>query len=180
MADVQAWANQIAQQLFDGPQDLANEAAANVTDASGLAFFVGKPNGSSGQWTLKKLTPTELGKLVYNYLTTQSIAQQLASVLGVGVSLDSGYDLDNIKTVGDYGWGGNDEVAHAPKENSTSHMTVRKHTNGVIFQVVYTGIPAEIYTRSYNGYTLLWSSWARCDNFGCNTLAELKAALANV
>ena len=83
MADVQAWANQIAQQLFDGPQDLANEAAANVTDASGLAFFVGKPNGSSGQWTLKKLTPTELGKLVYNYLTTQSIAQQFASVLGV-------------------------------------------------------------------------------------------------
>ena len=25
-----------------------------------------------------------------------------------------------------------------------------------------------------------WSSWQRLDNFGCNTLAELKAALANV
>ena len=93
MADVQAWANQIAQQLFDGPQDLANEAAANVTDASGLAFFVGKPNGSSGQWTLKKLTPTELGKLVYNYLTTQSIAQQLASVLGEATFLT----YDNVQ-----------------------------------------------------------------------------------
>ena len=104
MADVQAWANQIAQQLFDGPQDLANEAAANVTDASGLAFFVGKPNGSSGQWTLKKLTPTELGKLVYNYLTTQSIAQQLASVLG-GLNFLGDLSLeaaDNVKTTSWY------------------------------------------------------------------------------
>ena len=102
MADVQAWANQIAQQLFDGPQDLANEAAANVTDASGLAFFVGKPNGSSGQWTLKKLTPTELGKLVYNYLTTQSIAQQLASVLGVLLCENSGgpKDLNSLNSRG--------------------------------------------------------------------------------
>jgi len=24
-----------------------------------------------------------------------------------------------------------------------------------------------------------WSSWSRIDNFGCKTLAELKAALAN-
>ena len=33
-------------------------------------------------------------------------------------------------------------------------------------------------TRDYSGTT--WSSWVRLDNFGCNTLAELKAALANV
>ena len=25
-----------------------------------------------------------------------------------------------------------------------------------------------------------WDAWTRLDNFGCNTLAELKAALANV
>ena len=25
-----------------------------------------------------------------------------------------------------------------------------------------------------------WGDWTRLDNFGCNTLAELKAALANV
>lgn len=34
------------------------------------------------------------------------------------------------------------------------------------------------YVKSFWGSG--WSSWQRIDNFGCNTLAELKAALANV
>lgn len=35
-----------------------------------------------------------------------------------------------------------------------------------------------VYGRSYWGNS--WSNWTRLDNFGCKTLAELKAALANV
>lgn len=38
-------------------------------------------------------------------------------------------------------------------------------------------ISTEVYVRYYEGS---WGSWQRLDNFGCNTLAELKAALANV
>ena len=35
-----------------------------------------------------------------------------------------------------------------------------------------------IYSRFYHNDT--WDAWHRLDNFGCRTLAELKAALANV
>lgn len=98
-------------------------------------------------------------------------------MLGGGINLNNSHDLNNIMTVGDYVWGGGSYPAHAPKVTSTSHMTVRKHANGVTFQVVYTGVPTEIYSRSYDATNTSWSSWVRVDNFGCNTAADLASLL---
>ena len=36
------------------------------------------------------------------------------------------------------------------------------------------------YVRTTQEMGTFTNDWTRCDNFGCNTLAELKAALANV
>lgn len=86
MADpIKVWQND-AQQLFEMNQDLASVNAAGVESDGQLAFFVGKPT-TGNQWTLKKITPNELGKLVYDYLTSSSIASQLASVLGASANL---------------------------------------------------------------------------------------------
>ena len=171
--DIQAWANQLAQQLFDGPQDIANETANNVTDASGLAFFVGKPSSNNnGLWELKKLTPTELSKVVYNYLTSANVASQLAQVLGEAQTLSSG-DCNNITAPGVYDLKRN--VLNQPFSYTT--MVVYKRGN-TIHQVGYDADNNQSAYRLFDGTT--WKPWARTDNFGCNTLAELKAALANV
>ena len=56
-------------------------------------------------------------------------------------------------------------------------MVVYKRGN-TIHQVGYDADNNQSAYRLFDGTT--WKPWARTDNFGCNTLAELKAALANV
>lgn len=82
MSEIKAWGS-VAQQLDKMNVDVASMTAANVSQASGDVFFVGRPNQDGQTWSLKKITPEEMGKLIYNYLTSSSVAAQLAAVLGV-------------------------------------------------------------------------------------------------
>ena len=82
MSEIKAWANTVGQQIENMNVDLVAQTAAGVSEASGDVFFVGRPAQNGTDWILKKITPTELEKMVYNYLTSNSIAPQLAAVLG--------------------------------------------------------------------------------------------------
>ena len=90
-------------------------------------------------------------------------------------------DLNDKKTTGLYG------VSPAPATWETLHYPCNEW--GVFRVIQCTGYPYGILQElySYGGskyqrafYNNNWSSWSRMDNFGCNTLTELKAALANV
>lgn len=82
MSEIKAWANTVGQQIENMTVDLVAQTAAGVSEASGDVFFVGRPAQNGEDWILKKITPSELEKMVYNYLTSDSIAPQLAAVLG--------------------------------------------------------------------------------------------------
>lgn len=82
MSEIKAWDNTVGQQIEKMTVDLVAQTAAGVSEAAGDVFFVGRPAQNGTDWILKKITPTELEKMVYNYLTSNSIAPQLAAVLG--------------------------------------------------------------------------------------------------
>lgn len=81
-SEIKTWANTVGQQIENMTVDLVATTAANISEAANDVFFVGRPAQDGQNWILKKITPTELNKMVYNYLTSSSIANQLASVLG--------------------------------------------------------------------------------------------------
>lgn len=62
--------------------------------------------------------------------------------------------------------------------NGIGYTLVHPTAKNYRLQFRNTETNSEFNVRTMNNGT--WSSWKRCDNFGCNTLAELKAALANV
>lgn len=80
--EIKTWANTVGQQIEKMTVDAVSTTAANVSEASGDVFFVGRPAQNGQDWILKKITPTELEKMVYNYLTSNTIAPLLAQVLG--------------------------------------------------------------------------------------------------
>ena len=51
---------------------------------------------------------------------------------------------------------------------------------GYCEQTAYVFNNNSVYVRTKTSSSSSWASWSRCDNFGCNTLAKLKAALAAV
>ena len=69
-------------------------------------------------------------------------------------------------------------VSNAPSGfNDMGILRVTKNNYGVLQEVFKDGDDT-VYIRNKWGND--WRPWVRIDNFGCNTLAELKAALANV
>ena len=83
MPEIRTWANSVGQQIENMTVDLVATTAAGISEANGDVFFVGRPASNNAQeWILKKITPTELNKMVYNYLTSSAIANLLASALG--------------------------------------------------------------------------------------------------
>lgn len=114
--DVKAWLNG-AQQLFDGPQDISEETpttTGGLSDGS-MAFFVGKPKtDGSGEWILKKVTPGNLNKMVFNYLTQSDIASQLASVLGALGTYDGTPLIDILDITKDGKYFANTNTANSP------------------------------------------------------------------
>lgn len=83
MPEIRTWANSVGQQIENMTVDLVATTAAGISEAAGDVFFVGRPASNNAQeWILKKITPTELNKMVYNYLTSSAIANLFASVLG--------------------------------------------------------------------------------------------------
>ena len=96
MPEIRTWANSVGQQIENMTVDLVATTAAGISEANGDVFFVGRPASNNAQeWILKKITPTELNKMVYNYLTSSAIANLLASALGGSLPF-GGVDLSSI------------------------------------------------------------------------------------
>lgn len=161
--DVKAWLNG-AQQLFDGPQDISEETpttTGGLSDGS-MAFFVGKPKtDGSGEWTLKKVTPENLNKMVFNYLTQSNIASLLASVLG-GASttelITSGLsDYDNLH--GGWYFCGAGYSAEDRPEKSSGFVLNKKQGVSSGFQVYFPMNSRAVYIRTHSGEA--WSVWVK-------------------
>lgn len=92
-------------------------------------------------------------------------------------------NLSNYATSGTYGINAGAFTPSDLPSNKCTYGVMHVHKNGYVTTQDVYGITASSKERwqrwSDNGGNS-WSSWQRLDNFGCNTLSELKAALANV
>lgn len=84
-------------------------------------------------------------------------------------------DFNQATTSGYYKISGFDEtVINKPLTGGYGDLVVH-NANGYISQVYYGHYGNTLSVRTYDGKN--WSDWVRTDNFGCNTLNELAAAL---
>ena len=87
-------------------------------------------------------------------------------------------DVDSLKSNGKW------QVynsATGTKPISSGFLLEVHRAGDYVSQTAYSPGESVLWTRSCLDRTgQSWSAWCNCDNFGCNTLAELKAALANV
>ena len=84
-------------------------------------------------------------------------------------------DFNQASTSGYYKISGFDEtVINKPLTGGYGDLVVH-NANGYISQVYYGHYGNTLSVRTYDGKN--WSDWVRTDNFGCNTLDELAAAL---
>ena len=162
MSEIKAWANTVGQQVENMSVDLVAQTAAGISEASGDVFFVGRPAQTGQDWVLKKITPTELEKMVYNYLTSNSIAPQLASVLGVGkfnkINPDNNFyygDLNLIyeTSVTQIGT----STTNKPSNVSYGSLLVVKTGNEYTIQLVVSSEDASTYVR--HRYNATWTAW---------------------
>ena len=179
----------------------ATTGAATISGAK--KFFVGT-QGQDGRWTLESLTPDEMQKCAYAYLagatvgnnpahlqgtdangnpqriTPADLASLLGGVMNTGNNLNSIELFDTIKTQGTRRFGGITGTIGGISVNNAYGMLTAIVSIDLIQQTVYIFPNQIVLFRSSSNHGTSWSSWTRLDNFGCNTLAELKAALANV
>ena len=115
--------------------------------------------------------------------------QDLASLLGAA-GLDGRLLTADANTIYDGRFFARNKIPesyHIPENYGYLHARSVEEGGYIVIYQSFAGISTDhcLYVRSGSGgtsagETITWSSWARDDNFGCNTLAELKAALANV
>ena len=103
-------------------------------------------------------------------------------MLGVGTSIPDNTDLNNYTTIGTYSISTNQRattISNMPpiKEGGVLRVTAGQNS-GVVMQF-YSSLD-KTWQRRINVGGSDGTNWVRIDNFGCNTLAELKAALAAV
>ena len=62
-------------------------------------------------------------------------------------------------------------------ESIRLHLVVERTTEGIIVQTASRFDNYACYVRTRHPTTKNWTAWQRLDNFGCNSLEELAAAL---
>ncbi len=97
------------------------------------------------------------------------------------VKADGSVDLNNVS--GNINYYFDDSLPLNGPTGKEYGMFIQRQKGRLRSQIWYDwgSVKTEVYSRyvwNDNGWTT--SPWIRLDNFGCNTLAELKAALANV
>lgn len=156
MSEIKAWANTVGQQIENMTVDLVAQTAAGVSEASGDVFFVGRPAQNGTDWILKKITPTELEKMVYNYLTSNSIAPQLAAVLGDVRIHGAVSTLDNLSD-GFYRIDGSSNVIGMPQGYRTGFLINIGSNSDYIKIQVFLAHKDYFYYRIQVDYT--WFGW---------------------
>lgn len=104
----------------------------------------------------------------------------LASVLGgIKTILTTSDNLNDIKTQGVYVWSNSGVAGGLPSSYPTSNGSgVLNVINGNESSIQYLkSRNGSMWKRGWNHVNSVWGPWVRDDNFGCETLAELKAAL---
>ena len=102
----------------------------------------------------------------------------LASVLGGQKTILSGGNLNDIKTPGTY-WIASNSITNRPAD-TWGCLKVFQSMYGLYQEYYCESLQTAVYHRAYINSQSQWTDWIRLDNFGCSTLAELKAALAAV
>ena len=98
-------------------------------------------------------------------------------------------DFDSLTETGIYRFDNDAAINNAENKpdngiKTPAYVEVKKTSSGQQFQILHGLMSATgggyievVYERKIGSPK---TPWSRLDNFGCNTLAELKAALANV
>ena len=134
--------------------------------------------------SISELTPGRSGTLGERWLFYNA-----TFILGVSVApkgtLTSSDNIDNI-FYGTYQGNANACGGHFPSNLPANCTFVLTHFSQgstgwkvqILFSYNSTAYPSVFYRcSSSSGYPSNGQGWVRLDNFGCNTLAELKAAL---
>ncbi len=167
MPEIRTWANSVGQQIENMTVDLVATTAAGISEAAGDVFFVGRPASNNAQeWILKKITPTELNKMVYNYLTSPAIANLFASVLGGTSGVDIADDLNNEKGVSGRAYihpifvtSNKQNLPPSMSEETRFWFELYNHANYYIVQTVINAYNGKTFRRSFYLYINSWTEW---------------------
>ena len=118
-----------------------------------------------------------------SFFTVPYYYAQFFGVLGgISTAVNSGNDANSLVSPGNYFWGSYTYTPQNMPLQMAGWMRVDVFGIMIVQRVFYNfgggSTNPSAYERIKWGDD--WGDWSRLDNFGCNTLAELKAALANV